>query len=197
MGSHDVQRRLACHGHPDYGRPTSSTSAAPPRPPAPRAAPASTSASSCSKVTFDFNGNFHKYAIECLAYLSQTSYFAIHVWTLALPEPMAAMIQKLTNANIYVRGQNENASRKNVAWNTRKPWFDVLLDTTSGFDAGAGHWYWAQVLFQIAAESLSSTRSGATIIKSNERYAVNAQPHLTSPLAGEHSERHDRGPAQR
>jgi hypothetical protein len=148
------------------------------------------------EVTFDFNGNFHKYAIECLAYLSQTSYFAIHVWTLALPEQMAAMIAKLTNSNIYVRGQNENASRKNVAWNTRKPWFDVLLDTTSGFDAGAGHWYWAQVLFQIAAESLSSTRSGATIIRSNDRYAVNAEPHLKSPLGGDRSERIDRGPAR-
>ncbi len=149
------------------------------------------------EVTFDYNGALHKYASECLTYLSQTSFFAIHVWTLALPEAMAAMIAKLNAANVYVRGQNENASRKNVAWNTRKPWFDVLIDTTSGFDAAAGHWYWAQVLFQIAAESLSSTRSGATIIRSNDRYSVNAEPHLKSPLGGDRSERIDRGPAGR
>jgi hypothetical protein len=146
------------------------------------------------EVTFDYNSNFHTYAVDCLSYLSRTSFFALHVWTLALPEPMAAMIAKLNNVNVFVRGQNENASRKNVAWNTRKPWFDVLLDTTSGFDAGAGHWYWAMVLFQIAAESLASTRSGATIIRSNDRYAVNAEPNLKSPLSTDRSERIDRGP---
>ena len=149
------------------------------------------------EVTFDYNGNFHQYAVDCLAYLSRTSFFAIHAWTFALPEDMAAMISNLINVYVFVRGQNENTSRKNVAWNTRKPWFDVLLDTTSGFDAAAGHWYWANVLFQIAAESLSSTRSGATIIRSNDRYTVNAEPHLKSPLGGDRSERIDRGPPPR
>jgi hypothetical protein len=149
------------------------------------------------EVTFDYSGGFHKYAIECLSYLSQTSFFAIHAWTLALPEPMDAMIAKLTAANVYVRGRNENSSRKNVACNTRKPWFDVLIDVTSGFDAGAGHWYWAHVLFQIAAESLSSTRSGATIIRSNDRYSAQLEPPLKSPLAADNSARIDRNPGPR
>ncbi len=149
------------------------------------------------EVAFDYNGALHQYASDCLIYLSHTSYFGLHVWTLALPEPMAAMIAKLNAASIFVRGQNENAARKNVAWNSRKPWFDVIIDNPSGFDAAAGHWYWAHVLFQIAAESLSSTRSGATIIRSNDRFAASAEPLLRSPLGLDKSERIDRGPGGR
>ena len=132
-------------------------------------------------ITFTMAGEFHPYAVDCLSHLSRSSFFAIHVWTLALPEPMATMIGQLNASQVFVRGQNENSARKNVAWNTRTPWFDVLIDTTTGFDAASGHWYWALLLFQIAEDSLSSTRSGATIIRTTERYGTAPDLALRSP----------------
>jgi hypothetical protein len=126
-------------------------------------------------------GEFHPYAAECLGFLSRNSFFALHLWTFAKPEQVVKLsYEKLSPANIHVRGQNENPLRKNVNWDARKPWFDVLLDRTSGLDPAAGHWYWAQALFQISAESLSSTRSGATIIRNADRFMVTTAPHTRS-----------------
>jgi hypothetical protein len=130
------------------------------------------------EIAFTSAGEFHPYATDCLAFLSRNSFFALHLWTFAKPEQVSRLSHdKLGPASIHVRGQNENPLRRNVAWDARKPWFDVLLDRTSGLDPAAGHWYWAHALFQISAESLSSTRSGATIIRSAERFMVTTAPH--------------------
>lgn len=90
--------------------------------------------------------------------------------------------QKLIPECIHVRGHNDNPQRKHVAWDLRKPWFDILIDRTSGFDPAAGHWYWTHGLLQIAAESLASTRSGATIIRSTDRFSVATDPHIRPGL---------------
>lgn len=134
-------------------------------------------------MTFAASGDFHKYAADCLAYLSRTSFFGIHVWTLVSPEQMENLIVgKLNPANIYVRGQNENSLSKNVSKNGRKPWFDIILDTTSGFDPVAGHWYWAHVLFQVATESLANASSGQTFIRSDERFGKAIDPGIRAQL---------------
>lgn len=134
-------------------------------------------------MTFTASGEFHKYALECLSYLSRTSYFGIHVWTLVSPEQMERLIlDKLNPANIYVRGQNENSLSKGVSKNPRKPWFDVLLDTTSGFDPVSGHWYWAHVLFQVATESLANANSGQTFIRSDDRFAKGIDPSIRAQV---------------
>ncbi len=130
-------------------------------------------------------GEFHPYAADCLAFLSRNSFFALHLWTVAKPEQVLRIShERLLPASIHVRGHNENPLRKNVAWDARKPWFDVLLDRTSGLDPAAGHWYWAHALFQITAESLSSTRSGASIIRSADQFMVTTGPHNRSGPVG-------------
>lgn len=141
-------------------------------------------------MTFTAAGEFHQYAAECLAFISRNSFFGLHLWTLASPDMVTQLTsQKLVPANIHARGCNENPLRKNVAWDPRKPWFDILIDRTSGFDPAAGHWYWANGLLQIAAESLSSTRSGATIIRSAGRFSATTDPYVRSTLGTAASER--------
>jgi hypothetical protein len=133
-------------------------------------------------ITFTAAGEFHPYAAECLAFISRNSFFGLHLWTFAAPEQVSRLqLAKLSPANIHPRGHNENPQRKNINWDPRKPWFDLVLDRTSGFDPAAGHWYWAHGLLQIAAESLSSTRSGATIIRNAERFTIATDPTIRTP----------------
>lgn len=124
-------------------------------------------------VTFDARGEFFPGARECLAFLATNSHFGLHLWTLAATDKVQLIItSKLMPAGITVRGQNSNPLRTNIAWDGRKPWFDVLFDRTSAFDAAAGHWYWAHHLLHAAAKSLANAVSATAIIHSTDRFHV-------------------------
>lgn len=124
-------------------------------------------------TTHDSKGAFFTGARECLVYLSKSSTFGLHLWTIASPEKVQLLMNtQFDPAQISFHGKNTNPLHTNIAWDQRKPWFDVLLDHTSGFDPGAGQWFWAHQLFNTAAKALVKTVSGAAVVRTIGRFDV-------------------------
>lgn len=117
-------------------------------------------------VVFNPDGEFLPYARECLVYLASRNVFSLYIWTIADTETSTRLkITKLAPLGIAIKGHNENPYRRNVAWDARKPWFDVIIDRTAGFDVQNGLWYWAMGLFRTSADVLAEGLSGTRIIQ--------------------------------
>lgn len=117
-------------------------------------------------VAFRPDGEFMPYARECLGFLASRNVFSLYLWTVADSETCTRLkISKLTPLGVVIKGYNENPFHRNVAWDARKPWFDVIIDRTTGMDVQNGLWYWALGLFRTAAEVLSEGLSGTHIIQ--------------------------------
>lgn len=133
-------------------------------------------------ITFDARGEFFPGAQDCLTFISNSRYFALHLWTVAPADKVRLITTtKLAPAHIVIHGHNVNPMRTSVAWDNRKPWFDILFDRTSAFDAPAGHWFWAHHLLHAAAKALASTVSSTSIIHSTERFNVAPAAGLQRP----------------
>lgn len=117
-------------------------------------------------IVFAPNGEFLPYAKDCLAYLGSRNVFSLYLWTMADHETSTRLnITKLAPLGVTIKGHNENPFRRNVAWDARKPWFDIVIDRTSGFDVQNGLWFWAMGLFRTAADVLAEGLSGTRIIQ--------------------------------
>ncbi len=133
-------------------------------------------------VALDLKGEFFPGARDCLVFITGSRHFGLHLWTLAPPDKVQLLLtSRLIPAGINVRGINANPLRTNINWDPRKPWFDVLFDRTSTFDAAAGHWYWAHHLLHAAAKSLENTVSATAIIHTTERFSVAPAPGAPKP----------------
>ncbi len=124
-------------------------------------------------VTFGPNGEFQPYARECLTFLASRPVFGLFLWTIADHETSTRLnITKLAPLGITFKGHNENPFRRNVAWDASKPWFDVIIDRTAGFDVREGLWFWAHGLFRTAADVLAEGLSGTRIIQKSKPFEV-------------------------
>lgn len=124
-------------------------------------------------VAFGPDGEFLPYARECLVFLASRNVFSLYIWTIADHETSTRLnITRLAPLGVTIKGHNENPFRRNVAWDARKPWFDVIIDRTSGFEVQNGLWYWAMGLFRTAADVMAEGLSGTRIIQKSAPFEV-------------------------
>jgi hypothetical protein len=124
-------------------------------------------------VCIDYQNNLYPWAREALQYISDCNCFRLYVWTNQADKISSAVVDNIFVPNgIKVKGVNSGFFVTNPDYSKTKPWIDVLIDKSSGFDTN--HWYWVYNMFRLSDMLMCHKDDSVTrkIVHGNEKFAV-------------------------
>ena len=100
-------------------------------------------------VSVDSNNKMYPMVEATLKFLSDCPAYSLYVWTNTPPETSKWFVDNVfTPHGIKIQGVNEGIFVEDPNYSKIKPWIDVLIDRSAGFDPG--DWYWAYQVFRVS-----------------------------------------------
>ena len=101
------------------------------------------------EVSVDANNKMYPMVLDTLKLLSNCPAYNLYIWTNSPPATSRWFVDNVFIPNgIKIKGVNEGIFVKDPNYSPVKPWIDVLIDRSAGFDPT--DWYWTYQVFRVS-----------------------------------------------